>query len=250
MDRLFKDLWTDIAAALGLLTRLRLPLAENTDPARCYRMFPLVGALIGFCAGVIQYVLLKAGLPPLGAAALTLGAAAFLTGALHEDGLSDTADGFGGGGDRESKLAIMRDSRIGSFGALALIVTVVAKASALAALPAAAVIPALVVTHALSRGGLAAMVLVIPFARQDGLARSVGEPSAVDAATSLALAILLAILCLAAGQVAVALIVTAAAIVAVGILALRQIGGVTGDSLGAAEQVAETAVLLALAASL
>jgi cobalamin synthase len=116
------------------------------------------------------------GLPDLAAAALALGASAILTGALHEDGLADVADGFGGGRDPAAKLEIMRDSRLGTYGALILMVSFVAKLSALAALPDAVVVQSLIATHALARGVLPMMAASLPCApgwtcRQCGQAR-------------------------------------------------------------------------------
>src|SRR3978361_2351288 len=114
----------DFKMATGFLTRLPAPHPGGAGPpnsARAYRLFPLVGALIGLAMGVLCLALRQVGVPDLAAAALVLGAGALLTGALHEDGLADLADGFGGGRDVEGKLAIMRDSRIGSDGAIPLV---------------------------------------------------------------------------------------------------------------------------------
>src|ERR1700761_6834116 len=142
--------------------------------ARAQRAFPLIGAIIGLAIGIVDRCLLAIGIPELAATALALGAGALLTGALHEDGLADVADGFGGGGDREKKLAIMRDSRIGTYGVLALLVSFVAKCSALASLPMAEVIPALVAAHALARAVIPLVTINLPFARDDGLGKSAG----------------------------------------------------------------------------
>src|SRR3978361_1997760 len=112
----------DLKMAVGFLTRLPVPHPDGTGPAnfaRAYRLFPVVGGLIGLAMGVLCLALRQVGVPDRAAAALVLGAGALLTGALHEDGLADLADGFGGGRDVEGKLAIMRDSRIGSYGAIA-----------------------------------------------------------------------------------------------------------------------------------
>lgn len=115
----------DVILATTLLTRIALPHPADAMPSeltRAQRAFPLVGAIIGLIVGLIDRSLLAMGVPSLAAAALTLGAGAALTGALHEDGLADVGDGFGGGKDRAAKLAIMRDSRIGTYGVLALLV--------------------------------------------------------------------------------------------------------------------------------
>src|SRR6478752_2877674 len=120
---------------------------------------------------VVDRCLLAMGIPELAAAALALGAGAALTGALHEDGLADVGDGFGGGRDREQKLAIMRDSRLGTYGALVLMTGFVARLAALASLPTAAIIPALVVAHALARTAIPPLATMMPIARDDGLGK-------------------------------------------------------------------------------
>ncbi len=136
------------------------------------------------------------GLPDLAAAALAFGASALLTGALHEDGLADVADGFGGGRDPAAKLEIMRDSRLGTYGALILLVSFVAKLSALAALPDAFVVQGLIAAHALARGVLPSMAMSLSYARKDGLAANAGRPDFATAATAGALALLIALLSL------------------------------------------------------
>jgi adenosylcobinamide-GDP ribazoletransferase len=241
----------DFGLAVSLLTRIPMPQRTDVAPermARAQRAFPLVGALVGLAIGLVDRCLLAIGIPELAATALALGAGALLTGALHEDGLADVADGLGGGRDREKKLAIMRDSRIGTYGVLALLVSFVAKCSALASLPAGEIIPALVVAHAMARAAIPMVTANMPFARDDGLARSAGRPDTASAVIAAVIAIVIGLLCLPIGHVVLAVIVTAAAAAAMAMLARRQIGGVTGDVFGAIEQTAETAVLLILAA--
>jgi adenosylcobinamide-GDP ribazoletransferase len=245
------DWLDDLRTALAFLTRLRMPHQEGVMPqnfARAYRMFPIVGALIGGAVGLFYYGLRWTGVPDLAAVALALGASAMLTGALHEDGLADVADGFGGGREPAAKLAIMRDSRIGTYGVLILLVTFVTKASALAALPDGLVVQCLIATHALARGVLPAMAMSLPFARQDGLAASAGQPDFATAATAGAFALVIALLALPWFAALCAALLAAAAAIGMAWLAQRQIGGQTGDVLGGAEQVAETAILVLLAA--
>jgi adenosylcobinamide-GDP ribazoletransferase len=246
-----KDWLDDLRVAVALLTRIPMPHPDGALPpniARCERLFPLVGAAVGAVVGLVDLALLAAGLPALAAAALALGASALLTGALHEDGLADLADGFGGGRDRAAKLEIMRDSRLGTYGALILLVAFVARMSALAVLSPAAIVPSLIATHALARGPLPLMARTMPFARPDGLGQSAGRPEPMTVAIAVAIALAIALLCLPAGTALMAATVTALTASTVTVLAWRQIGGVSGDVLGAAEQVAETAVLLLLAA--
>lgn len=247
---IMKDWLDDLRTAVAFLTRLPMPHPDGPLPtnfARAHRLFPVVGAAIGAAVGLLYLGMLAIGLPQFAAAALALGASALLTGALHEDGLADVADGFGGGRDRAAKLEIMRDSRLGTYGALILMVSFVAKLAALAALPTTAVVASLIAAHALARGVLPIMAISLPYARNDGLAANAGRPDAATAATAAVLAVVIALLSLplAAALAAAAIAATCAA--ALALLAYRQIGGQTGDVLGGAEQIGETAILLLLA---
>jgi adenosylcobinamide-GDP ribazoletransferase len=242
----------DFKIAVGFLTRLPMPHPDGATAnfARAYRMFPVVGALIGAAIGLFCLALRQVGVPDLVAAALALGAGALLTGALHEDGLADVADGFGGGRDIEAKLAIMRDSRLGTYGAMALLVSFATRLAALAAIPDGYVVPSLIAAHALARGVLPAMALNLPYARQDGLARNGGQPDPTAAAIAGALAFVIALASLSWTHALWAAVAAGISGFVVARLALRQIGGQTGDVLGGAEQVAETAILVLLAAKL
>jgi len=249
----FKDWSGDLRLAIGLLTRVPMPHPNGAMPAglaRAQRAFPLVGAMIGLVVGLVDLSLLATGVPPLAAAALALGASAALTGALHEDGLADVGDGFGGGRDRAAKLSIMRDSRLGTYGAIVLLVSFSARLSALASLPAATIVPGLVVAHALGRAAIPALAARMSFARDNGLGTSAGRPEAASVITAIIIAVVIALVCLSAKEALLAVAVTVAGAAAVALLAWRQIGGVTGDVFGATEQVAETAVLIMLAARL
>src|ERR1700738_2408925 len=157
----FKDWIDDLRLATALLTRVPMPHPDDAMPAglaRAQRAFPLIGALIGLFVGLVDLSLLSIGIPLPAAAALALGASAALTGALHEDGLADVGDGFGGGRDRAAKLSSMRDSRLGTYGAIVLLVSFSARLSALVSLPAAAIVPRLVVADALGTVGLPALL--------------------------------------------------------------------------------------------
>ena len=243
----------DFKTSVAFLTRLPMPHPDGAMPGnfvRAHRLFPVVGALIGLAVGLVCLVLRSAGLPDLAAAALALGAGAILTGALHEDGLADVADGFGGGRDREAKLEIMRDSRLGTYGALILLVGFAAKLSALSAIPDSHVVTSLIAAHALGRGILPAMAMNMPYARKDGLAANAGQPDAATVVAALGIAFVIALLALSWANAFWAALICVLAAVFMSWLAMRQIGGQTGDVLGAAEQVAETVVLLLLAAKL
>ena len=245
------DWLDDLRTAVAFLTRLPMPHPEGATTqhfVRAYRVFPLVGATIGAAVGLLCLALRALGLPDLAAAGLALGASALLTGALHEDGLADVADGFGGGRDVAAKLEIMRDSRLGTYGALILMVSFVAKLSALAALPDGYAVQSLVAAHALARGVLPFMAMSLDYARKDGLAVNAGRPDSATALTAGAMAVLVVLVALSWRDALGASLVAAACAIGMAWLAQRQIGGQTGDVLGGAEQLGETAILLLLAA--
>ena len=245
------DWLNDFRTAVAFLTRLPMPHPDGAVPqnfVRAHRMFPLVGAAIGGAVGLLCLALRGLSLPDLAAGALALGASALLTGALLEDGLADVADGFGGGRDPAAKLEIMRDSRLGTYGALILMVSFVAKVSSLAALPDGYLVRGLIAAHALARGVLPFMAMGLPYARKDGLAASAGQPDTATAVTAGAMALLIAMLALPWREALGAALVAAACVIGMARLAQRQIGGQTGDVLGGAEQLGEAAILLLLAA--
>jgi len=241
----------DLLLALVFLTRLPLPDPGPYVPgalARAMRAFPLAGALIGLAGGAVAALGLGLGLPPLAAALLALLAQAALTGALHEDGLADLADGLGARGDAERRLAVMRDSSNGTFGGLALIFSVALRAAALAALPGAGAMgAALVASGALSRAMIPLAMTRMSPARPDGLGAGAGSPTALGVGLALVLGVLAT---LPLGPIAglAALGLAWVAMAGVSALARRALGGYTGDVLGAVQQAAEVAVLLGVAA--
>lgn len=240
----------DIAVAMVLLTRLPLPTLPDrafAHQARATWSFPLVGLVIGAIAGGAGLGLLALGLPAGAVAELVLGVQIALTGAMHEDGLADTADGFWGGQTRDQRLAIMKDSAIGSYGVLALILSLGLRWSALAILLPSGVLPVVVVA-VLSRACLPVLMTALPHARAGGLSQSVGRPGRGVAGLSALLGLVLALALLGPAVVASALS-AAVCVAALAILAHRKIGGKTGDVLGAAQQVAECAILLVFVAT-
>lgn len=166
----------DLLSAFGLLTRLPLPQTtrHRANAAWCW---PLVGLGVGAVALGIGWLGLQAGVAPGTAAALTMGAGVMVTGALHQDGLADTADGLFGGWTPERRLDIMKDSHIGSYGTLALIIVSLALWSALGGLIAAGDWVAIGAAAALSRAPMAVTMAALPNARKAGLSSSVGRPS-------------------------------------------------------------------------
>jgi adenosylcobinamide-GDP ribazoletransferase len=260
--------WQDLGNALRFLTRLPVPWTreaarpdflddavdeEQDAPAprpfgRTVRAFPLVGALLGIAAGFAFAIATGLGLPVLVAGVIAVAVLTLMTGALHEDGLADMADGFGGGRNAEKKLAIMRDSRIGAYGVIVLVLVLAAKVGALADLADIGVVMSgLICAAAASRAAMVAMMRWLPAARGDGLGAQAGRPAAEHVWTGIVIAALLCVLLLTWSGV-VALLIAALGALAVGVLARRQIGGHTGDVLGAGQQISELIFLLALAA--
>ena len=247
-------LWLlDLRRVLAFSTRLPLgrgPAEEAPqDMVRSLRLAPLVGAMTGTLLVAVAALALALGLPPLAAALLALFAAFWFGGGLHEDGLADCADGLGAVASRDRRLEIMRDSRLGSFGGTALVMSFGLRAVALAALFAAGDWPAAVlVAHCLSRAFFSALLYCLPPARRDGLAGRLPNPAAGDAILALALgaAAAFTLLPLPAALWAMGLATLVAFLWA--LLALRRFGGHSGDILGALQQLLEISLLLLFAA--
>lgn len=232
---------------MGLLTRLpvaHLPAAA----APGIWAYPVVGLGVGALGAAAYWAGHALRLPPLVAALWSLAAMTLATGGLHEDGLADTADGFGGGATRARKLEIMRDSRIGSFGALALVLSIAIRAASLAALAdTARVAPALIAAGALGRAAMLVPVVLLPPARADGLAAGLGKVPHPQAALGGTLAVAASFALLPAMPAAVAVLAALAVGLGMAALAWRQVEGHTGDVLGATEMLAECAILSVLA---
>ncbi len=241
-----------LAQAIGFFTRIILPdrIWRQAAPWRldeCARWFPVAGMLIGLVPALV-FAIAAQWLAPLVAAGLAIASGVALTGALHEDGLADTADGLGGGHPRERALEIMRDSTIGTYGAAALIFSIGLRWVALATLAPATGAAALVIAHAAGRGSISIALNRSTYARTKGTGELVsrGVPNA-ELWRTLAIAAALALL-LGWGAGLIAAIIGGSAALLLHMRVERRIGGYTGDTLGAMEQVCEIAVLLALSA--
>jgi adenosylcobinamide-GDP ribazoletransferase len=241
--------WTDFRMALQFLTRLPAGGVAEYRPeslGRALRTGPLVGVVVATFGALAYWIAHGLGLTPILAGLAAVGVTAAVTGALHEDGLGDLADGLAGGMGREDKLAIMHDSRIGTFGALALIFSVALRATALAALAKPALVfVALIAAHGLSRAALPVVMVAGRPARPDGLAAQAGTPAPRHGAAALVLGAALAVL--ATGPFAGLTLFCLAALAGFLIVWLAQvrIGGYTGDVLGAVQQTVEVAILVA-----
>jgi adenosylcobinamide-GDP ribazoletransferase len=258
MDRLLRD----FAACLRFYTRLPLPtLAAKADPhampefSRAARLVPLTGALIGLLGALALALATSFGIAPLPAATIAIGALLLITGAMHEDGLADLCDGFGGGATPERKLEIMKDSHLGTYGAAALVLSLLMRVGTLAGLAAidlrlAAAI--LIAAGAVSRTAGLLPLFLLPPARPFGAGFAAARPSREAMRIAAMVAALLACMPLFAGanppRVIAASIAAALAAYGVTTLARRQIGGQTGDVAGAAQQAAEIAMLLVFSA--
>lgn len=243
-----RDPMNQVLAAFGLLTRMPLPPHKPVGAEAAWA-WPLVGIAVGGLAGLAGSMV--QGLGPGVAAALVLAVQAMLTGAMHEDGLADTADGLWGGWTRERRLEIMKDSHIGSYGVLALMLVTLVRWSALTALiGAGGVVWAAIAAGAMSRVPMAALMALMANARGAGLSRSVGRPPVGTVLAALVIALAAATLTVGPTATLGAALLAALPCAALGLVAQRRIGGQTGDILGASQQLAEAAVLAALAAGL
>lgn len=237
----------EIISALLFSTRLPLPRAAPTSAAALAQAIwalPLAGILVGIIGAVVYGVAGRVGLPAWPAAALTIAATLAVTGCLHEDGLADTADGFGGGETREQKLTIMRDARIGTFGVCALALSILLRVSALADLDPVPAAWALIAAHGGARAMLPVFMFLVAPARSDGLSSAAGMPSREQALAAAVIGILILAICLGVGAAVLAVIVLTIVAVLTARLSLAQIGGQTGDVLGALEQIGEIVILL------
>lgn len=244
-----------VAFAIRFLTRLPAPGAPEWAPellARSARYFPLVGLLVGALAAAV--LALARLIWPAGAlpALLATAAGVLATGGFHEDGLADTADGLGGGDSRERRLAIMKDSRLGSYGALALGLTLAAKVLALGAIgPAGIACAVLVCANGAGRAAAVVVMAALPYAADPEASKLKAVARDVrwrEAAVGLLIAAApLLVLPPPIGLAGVALGAVSAAWPA--LVARRMIGGYTGDVLGAVEQACETAFVVAASAA-
>ncbi|MDW3222415.1 MAG: adenosylcobinamide-GDP ribazoletransferase [Paracoccaceae bacterium] len=234
----------DLLVAGALLSRLPLPhLPEDAfkHANRAVWAYPVMGAILGAIAGGLGLAVTGLGLPVEFAAGGVLATAILLTGAMHEDGLADTADGFWGGFDRAHRLEIMKDSHTGTYGILALLIVIGLRWVAYAALLPHGILP-IVAGAVLSRAMMPCIMVWLPHARNIGLSKSVGMPRLPVVSLGLAVALVLASLCVGlpaiSGQIA-----GLAVVLLVGWIAMRKISGQTGDVLGATQQLSELAIL-------
>jgi len=229
----------------GADSRKNIPTVKLSTAARA---FPFAGIIIGAIGALVLFVGARAGLHPLAASILAIGAGMLASGAIHEDGLADVFDGFGGGANKTQKLEIMKDSRIGTYGMAALIITTVLKATLLAGFPGPGMAAgALFIANVLPRAGLPLMMVMLKPAKKSGLGHGAGTPKKDDAIISVVIGALVAALVFGLSVGIIALLAAGLGMALMGYIAKRQIGGLSGDVLGGAEQIGENFVLVFLA---
>lgn len=246
----FKSCIEDIAAAFMLLTRIPVywDKISNEPPnlRRATWAYPLVGLFIGGLISLIFLAAIYTGVSKEISILLALSAAILTTGAFHEDGLADVADGFGGGYGKEKKLEIMRDSRVGTYGSLALIIAFAFKFFSLHALGNWDIVKVLIVAATVSRFMILVPSLVLSPARSNSLATEAGKPTLAVTLCAATLSVGTSIILM---DMSVFLITVTLAFFIVFIfcrLAYKQVGGFSGDILGATQQLSEIAILVTL----
>lgn len=244
-----RALWIDFISAIQFLTRIpvRLPSYDAGGLARSVKFFPVVGFIVGGSAGVL-YLLLDPHLPKLVTGALIVAFLVCLTGCFHEDALADAADGFGGGWTREQVLTILRDSRIGSYGGAALVLSLGLRMVLLGSISKARILPLMLSAHILCRWSTLPLSYFLPAARVSVDGATDGQGARVARLTSLGSLIFgtvfswICCVALMRWNSLAPILATIALTVASGLYYKRRIGGVTGDCFGATNQLTEIAV--------
>jgi adenosylcobinamide-GDP ribazoletransferase len=240
--------------ALQFLTRIPVPPLKDFEPAwitRSAKYFPLVGQIVGAVSGAALLAADEIWIWPL-PALLAIAVGLLITGAFHEDGLADTADGLGGGKDIAQRLTIMKDSRIGTYGALALLMMLAIKVAVLSPLPADTAALLLIAAHGLGRSAAVVAMATMSYAGDPDTAKSKPVPDGVtlpECMVAIAFG-LWPLLLLPAPAIAPAIIGGGLLALLMALTARRLIKGYTGDVLGAIEQMFEIGFLLAVAAAI
>jgi len=244
--------------ALQFFTRLPIPGWVGFDAAwlnQASRYFPLVGVVVALLAAGVYFVAALIFPAPV-AVLLSTAASIYTTGAFHEDGFADMCDGFGGGMSPQRVLEIMKDSRIGAYGAIGILCMLALKCAALAALDPVMAIAALLLAHPLSRLMASALIWQLSYAREEGKAKPLAQSMRTgEFAIAASTALIPALILIAGGWLtwtALAISILSAALVTLWLAGkiVRRLGGYTGDCLGAVQQVSEVTIYLALLASL
>jgi adenosylcobinamide-GDP ribazoletransferase len=240
----------DIAAAMMLLTRIPVPWRRISQKppnlSRSAWAYPLVGFIISLIGAFIYAIVAYLNLSPMLAALLAVLAMVLTTGAFHEDGLADMADGIGGGMTKDKKLEIMRDSRVGTYGAVALILSIMIRVETLDTFSYMAAILAIISAAPLSRAMIVLALYLLPPAREKGLGTVAGEPPRAAMIAALIIGIIPLILLWSPISILLAVMASIIALILVSRIAMKSVDGYTGDILGAIQQVSEAAIMIAL----
>lgn len=244
--------------ALQFFTRLPIPRWVGFDPAwlnQASRYFPLVGVVVALITGAVYVVAFKF-LPPAVAVILSVAAGIYVTGAFHEDGFADMCDGFGGGMTPERVLEIMKDSRIGAYGAIGIFCLLLLKCAILTQIPPSRVLAALLLAHPMSRLMAVSLIWRLDYARAEGKAKPLAQKMrTIEFAIAALTALLPALVLVYLGWLSWTMLISGFALALVATLWLarkfvRRIGGYTGDCLGAVQQVTEAIFYLCVLAGL
>ncbi|NTZ90925.1 adenosylcobinamide-GDP ribazoletransferase [Agrobacterium tumefaciens] len=254
------DFITDVVHSVAFLSRLPVPSrffgdGDGISMRRTARVFPAAGLLIALPAAFLVVIFAAFDASPQLTGWLAIALTALITGALHEDGLADMADGFGAGKDKARTLEIMKDSRIGSYGAIAMILSFALRATALASLietlPAKTAAAGLIAAAVMSRALMVWHWQALPAAKTSGIAANAGQPGKIERNIALATGLLLFALftlhALPLLSIAAVLVVACLSAMLFGRLCASKIGGHTGDTIGACQQITEIVTLVALA---
>jgi adenosylcobinamide-GDP ribazoletransferase len=236
-----------LRSAMAFLTVLPVATSEGGPGERLGRAyFPAIGAVVGLAAAAVFVLIGSFTTPLLGAVAATA-TLALLTGALHLDGLADSADGLFGGGDVARRLEVMRDPRLGSFGIVAIALVLIGEVAAIASMSPGRAVSGLVIAGALSRLAMLSVITLVPYVRTSGLGVAAGDSThrAFDLALGASLAAVACLLDWPRALLALGLVALSA--LAVVVLARRRLGGATGDIYGATAELCMLAALIAFA---
>ncbi len=219
---------------------------EAPDLNRSLWAYPIIGFVVGLVGAIVFMMVDMAGVPKLVAILSAFISMIFATGAFHEDGLADLADGFGGGQTRDKKLEIMRDSRIGTYGGLALILSIGLRVGSLEALTSSQVVVTLIAAAMISRLMIVFGLFILTPARSDSLATTTGKPTTVALGVAFFLTGTVTVMLLGGPAAIWTAFAAMLGLIIMVWVTMHQIGGYTGDVLGAIQQVSEIAVLISL----
>jgi len=235
--------------AVQFLTRVPVPGVLNSSEeelGKAAAFFPLVGVAVGGGAALV-FLMMQRVLPLSASVLCAITFTAFITNAFHEDGLADAFDGFGGGWTKDRVLEIMRDSRIGTYGTLALIFLILGKLNFLSSLPSAQIWRWLIIAHMGARWTILPLCVWLPYARAEGQGKLVAKQvGALEVATATA-TLLVALLLIPWRAALAALLVTSLVTLLSGLYFRARLQGITGDCLGATNQLTEVSLYLTAA---